>query len=84
MSWLEDSEGQVEYLGTTRAAQWLADLGFRVSPATLRQWRWKGCGPRFHKLTDGGEAYYLIADLQGYVESRVYYNTGELAVGAGV
>jgi hypothetical protein len=82
MSWVEDVERNVEYLGTAKAAQWLAKMGFRVSAATLRQWRWRGCGPPFHKLTAGGEAYYLIADLERFVD-RAYSNTGEVAAGHG-
>ena len=72
-----------EYLGTTKAAAWLAKMGFRCSAATMRQWRWKGCGPRFHKLTAGGEAYYLIQDLERFVSDRVYHNTGEVSAAAG-
>jgi len=66
-------------LTTARAAQWLAIKGFRVTPATMRQWRWRGCGPRFTKLTAGGEAFYLLADLEQYLAERVYNNTGEVS-----
>jgi hypothetical protein len=70
--------GTVEYLPTAKAAQWMAKLGFRVSPATLRQWRWKGQGPRFVKLTGGGECFYALSDLEAYIAGRVYQNTGEV------
>ena len=72
-----------EYLGTAMAAQWLANKGFRVTPATMRQWRWQGRGPRFVKLMAGGEAFYLLADLEQYIADRVFHNTGEVTAARG-
>ena len=73
----------VEYLGTALAAGWLKRKGFRCSPATLRQWRWKGVGPKFTKLTCGGEGFYKVADLEAYVAARVYGSTGDVQAMAG-
>ena len=42
-----------------------ATLGLAV--ATLRRWRWAGCGPRFIKL--GAAVRYDPADLAAYIDA---------------
>ncbi len=46
-----------------------------VQPATLEQWRWNGKGPRFVKL--GRAVRYRQADLDAFLEARVFANTTE-------
>lgn len=40
-----------------------------VSLSTLRNWRWKNTGPRFHKV-GGRLVRYHRADLAAFVESQ--------------
>lgn len=46
-----------------------------VQPATLEQWRWNGRGPRFVKI--GRSVRYRIADLEAFLDSRVFASTTE-------
>jgi predicted site-specific integrase-resolvase len=44
-----------------------------VSVATLRRWRTKGTGPRFHKLN--GAVRYASDDVRRFAESRARIST---------
>lgn len=57
-------------LTTTEAAQFL-----NIQPSTLEQQRWNGTGPRFCKI--GRNVRYRLADLEDYVNQRVYTSTTE-------
>lgn len=57
-------------LTTTEAAAYL-----NIKPATLEQWRWRGEGPRFVKLSRS--VRYRLADLESFLEGRVYRSTSE-------
>jgi len=46
-----------------------------VQPATLEQWRWRGCGPRFCKI--GRSCRYRITDLDAFLAERVFTSTTE-------
>ncbi len=58
------------FLTTRQAAAYL-----RLQPCTLESWRSEGEGPVFHKL--GGRAYYKLADLDSWIESRRRKSTAE-------
>ncbi len=58
-------------LDTPEAAAYLGNL----KPATLEQWRWTGKGPRFVKI--GRNCRYRKADLDSYIDERVYGSTTE-------
>lgn len=47
----------------------------QVKPATLEQWRWNGKGPRFVKM--GRAVRYRKADLDAFIEARVFGSTTE-------
>ena len=47
------------------AKRWL------ISPRTLEQWRWQGCGPRFLKL--GGRVLYRLADVEAYEADNLHF-----------
>lgn len=49
-------------------------LGYSV--ATLRNWRVRGGGPRFVKISSRS-VRYRIADLIDWIEARTVGNTGE-------
>ena len=66
------------YLKTKQASEWLWERRISIAPATLRQWRWAGRGPRFTKLHKGGPAYYLQSDLETWIASRSFANTSEV------
>lgn len=61
-----------------------AAIYLAVKPKTLRQWRWAGRGPRFHRYHRmGGAIRYDLRDLEDYrhqarERSRVWLG-GELA-----
>ena len=57
-------------LTTRTAAEYLS-----LQPATLEQWRWNGKGPRFVKL--GRSVRYRQADLDAFLDARVFNNTTE-------
>lgn len=56
------SEIQPRLLKETEAAAIL-----RVKVATLRRWRWAGCGPEFIKI--GGAVRYDLADIEEFIEA---------------
>jgi len=66
-----------DHFTTCLAAKILRAQGFRVCSATLRQWRWRGIGPPFVKLTPGGPCYYSRESLDAWVASRSFKNTAE-------
>ena len=47
----------------------------KMKPATLEQWRWRGCGPRFMKV--GRSCRYRRADLESYLDGATYNSTTE-------
>lgn len=57
-------------LKTEEAAKYL-----NVQPATLEQHRWRGTGPRFVKI--GRSVRYRMADLEAFLEERVFSSTTE-------
>ena len=57
-------------LKTEDAAKFL-----NVQPTTLENWRWSGRGPRFVKL--GRSCRYRLADLEAFLEERVFSSTTE-------
>ena len=57
-------------LTTIEAARFL-----NLKPATLGQWRWNGRGPRFVKI--GRSCRYRLADLEAFLEERVFSSTTE-------
>ena len=61
-------------LPTRRAAEYCG-----VEPATLRNWRWKGTGPRYSRLGEGprARAVYRKADLDAWLEERSFDSTAE-------
>ncbi|EKE09755.1 MAG: hypothetical protein ACD_16C00113G0002 [uncultured bacterium] len=61
-------------LKTPEAAAYL-----NVQPATLEQWRWNGRGPRFAKI--GRSVRYRQADLDTFLEARVFASTTEAQAG---
>lgn len=46
-----------------------------LSPAQLAQQRYKGTGPKFVKV-NGRRVRYRRADVEAYVESRTFAQTG--------
>lgn len=48
-------------------------LSIKVS--TLRRWRWKGEGPRFHKI--GAAVRYDPQTLQAYIDDRERTSTSD-------
>ena len=48
--------------------------------ATLRRWRWSGCGPRFLKL--GGAVRYDMADLEAFIEAGRRNSTSDSGLAA--
>jgi len=74
----------VVFLDSVEASRWFRERGIRVSPATLRTWRWKGGGPQFLKLNGArSTAYYRVEDLETWIERRQFSNTGEARGGGG-
>ena len=71
-----------DHVNTGLAARILRAQGFRVCSATLRQWRWRGIGPPFVKLTPGGPCYYSRESLDAWVTSRSFRNTAEASAAA--
>lgn len=63
-------------LNTEEAAKYL-----NVQPATLEQWRWNGKGPRFVKI--GRACRYRQADLEAFLDARVFSSTTESQRGEG-
>ena len=63
-------------LPTRRAAEYLG-----VAPETLRNWRWRGRGPRYSRLGDGpgARAVYRKGDLDNWLEERSFNSTAEEA-----
>ena len=49
-------------------------------PATLEQWRYQGKGPRFVKI--GRSVRYRRADLDAFLEQRVFQSTAEAKAAA--
>ena len=49
------------------AERWL------ISPRTLEQWRWQGCGPRYLKI--GGRVIYPMPEVEAYEATRLHANT---------
>ena len=43
--------------------------------ATLRRWRWKGCGPRYLKL--GGAVRYELAEIEAFKEASRRASTSD-------
>ena len=64
----ETAARTVELMTTAQAAALL-----QVRPATLEQWRWRGCGPRFVKV--GRSCRYRRTDLDDYLSGRTFENT---------
>lgn len=62
-------------LNTKDAATFLS-----VQPSTLEQWRWNGRGPKFVKLNRS--VVYRMADLEAFLEARVFHSTTEAQAGA--
>ena len=50
----------------------------RVTAKTLRQWRWKGGGPRYVKLR-GKMVRYKLADLDAFIELGIQRSTSDAA-----
>ena len=46
---------------------------WRIPIATLRQWRWEGKGPRFHKI--GGQVLYYVKDIKAFEEEALRHHT---------
>lgn len=61
-----------EILTTKEAA---AELG--IKPATLEQWRWRGCGPKFCKV--GRVCRYRRSDLEEFLAGSTFSSTGHAA-----
>jgi len=61
-------------LPTRRAAEYLG-----VEPATLRNWRWRGRGPRYSRLGQGprARAVYRRGDLDDWLAARTFESTAE-------
>lgn len=55
---------------TKQAAEFL-----QVKKTTLEQWRWHGKGPQFCKV--GRCVRYRRADLEAFLEGRVFASTGQ-------
>ena len=58
----------LELLTTAQAAELL-----QVKTATLEQWRWRGCGPRFVKV--GRSCRYRRGDIDAYLSGRTFDST---------
>ena len=48
--------------------------------ATLRRWRWKGCGPRYLKL--GGAVRYELVDIEAFKEAGRKTSTSDPGIAA--
>jgi hypothetical protein len=46
-----------------------------VKVATLRKWRWQGCGPTFIKV--GAAVRYKLADLEKFIEAGSRSSTSD-------
>jgi hypothetical protein len=44
-----------------------------ISPRTLEQWRWQGCGPRYLKI--GGRVLYRLSDIEAFETVNLHANT---------
>ena len=62
------------YLTTNEAAERL-----RVSPQTMRLWRYQGTGPRYVKPSRV-RCLYAEADLEAFMRERTYSSTAEETV----
>lgn len=62
-----------------------AALLLGVSPQTLRLWRCRGGGPRYHRFgkTLKGKCYYSAEAVQTWLACRSYQNTSEETVNRG-
>jgi hypothetical protein len=58
----------LQFVAEERAAQILA-----LSVKTLRAWRWRGEGPRFHKF--GRAVRYSLSDLEAFVAANAREST---------
>lgn len=63
-------------LKTEDAAKFL-----NVRTTTLEQWRWQGRGPLFCKI--GRSCRYRMADLEAFLDERVFNSTTEAQAGGG-
>ncbi len=52
--------------------QELADR-WHMSPRTLEQWRYRGCGPLFLKI--GGRVVYRLSDIDAFEAANLHANT---------
>lgn len=60
-----------------------AAVFLQIQASTLEQWRWAGRGPKFCKI--GTRACrYRIADLEAFLEERVFTSTTAAGVGVRV
>lgn len=68
-----------KFLSTPEAATM---LGLR--PQTLRKWRHRGLGPRYHRLGEGTAArvVYSEADILAWLNRRSFASTAEETVAA--
>ena len=53
------------------AADWL-----RVRTPTMAQWRWKGGGPRFIRLS-ARKILYRLEDLEAFTAERTFVSTSD-------
>jgi hypothetical protein len=51
------------------AARW------NMASTTLSQWRWSGCGPKFHKI--GRRVSYQLQDIEQFESSRCWQSTSQ-------
>ena len=70
MTALLPRETSYEHLLTTAEA---AEI-LRLSPRTLEDFRWRGAGPRYMKLSRNA-VRYLHRDLLAWIEERARFNT---------
>lgn len=61
------------HMNTREAAEFL-----RLQPCTLQQWRWRGGGPPFVRMS-ARAIRYRLADLEDFVAKRVVASTSEQA-----
>jgi excisionase family DNA binding protein len=58
-----------QLLSTKEAAKMLL-----VSPRTIQDWRVKGGGPAYVRIS-GNRVVYRLADLEDWIEARVFQST---------
>src|SRR5436190_2851188 len=76
--------GGSDNLPTEAASDYLRSRGVTVAPTTLKQWRYLGRGPAYHREISSGRVFYRQPDLDAFSTSSMQrIEPGAKAVEAG-